>query len=94
MLDIMQISNTSNLLKYIESLKVIIATPVLKVNKSNIVENCKTYILLIWKTKINHFFHRNIIENNINEWCLHISNSDLVNIAKYLISESGDAYSS
>ena len=47
MLDIMQISNTSNLLKYIQSVKVIIATPVLKVNKSNIVENCKTYILLI-----------------------------------------------
>ena len=47
MLDIKQISNTSILLKYIQSVKVIITTPVLKVNKSNTAENCKTYISLI-----------------------------------------------
>ena len=72
--------------KYVPESKIIISTPVLRVDKVNANDINKMYIELLKKAEVDCIFNDNIGEPNIGQCGLHINESGSVILAKNLIS--------
>ena len=72
--------------KYAPESKIIISTPVLRVDKANANDINKRYIELLKEAKLDCIFNDNIAESNIDQYGLHINESGSVILAKNLIS--------
>ena len=72
--------------KYVPESKIIISTPVLRVDKVNANDINKMYIELLKKAEVDCIFNDNIGEPNIDQYGLHINESGSVILAKNLIS--------
>ena len=72
--------------KYAPESKIIIFTPVLRVDKASANDINKRYIELLKEAKLDCIFNDNIVEPNINQYGLHINQSGSVILAKNLIS--------
>ena len=72
--------------KYASESKIMISTPVLRVDKANASDINKRYIELLKEAKLDCIFNDNIAESNIDQYGLHINESGSVILAKNLIS--------
>ena len=72
--------------KYAPESKIIISTPVLRVDKANANDINRRYIDLLKEAKVDCIFNDNIAESNIDQYGLHINESGSVILAKNLIS--------
>ena len=79
------LSKTWNRSYTLES-KIIISTPVLRVDKASANDTNKRYIDLLKEAKVDCIFSDNIAESNIDQYGLHINESGSVILAKNLIS--------
>ena len=71
--------------KYAPESKIIISTPVLRVDKANANDINRRYIGLLKEAKVDCIFNNNIAESNIDQYGLHINESGSVILAKILI---------
>ena len=72
--------------KYAPELKIIISTPVLRVDKASGNGINKRYIDILKEAKVDCIFNDNIAEFNIDQYGLHINESGSAVLAKNLIS--------
>ena len=79
------LSKTLNRSYTLES-KIVISTPVLRVDKASANNTNKRYIDLLKEAKVDCIFSDNIAESNIDQYGLHINESGSVILAKNLIS--------
>ena len=79
------LSKTLNRSYALES-KIVISTPVLRVDKASANNTNKRYIDLLKEAKVDCIFSDNIAESNIDQYGLHINESGSVILAKNLIS--------
>ena len=61
--------------KYAPESKIIISTPVLRVDKANKDDINKRYIELLKEAKLDCIFNNNVAESNIDQHGLHINES-------------------
>ena len=66
--------------------KIIISTPVLRVDKANANDINRRYIDSLKEAKVDCIFNDNIADSNINQYGLHINESGSVIFAKNLMS--------
>ena len=64
--------------KYAPESKIIIFTPVLRVDKASANDINKRYIELLKEAKLDCIFNDNIAESNIDQYDLHIKSQDLL----------------
>ena len=64
--------------KYASESKIMISTPVLRVDKANASDINKRYIELLKEAKLDCIFNDNIAESNIDQYGLHINDSGSV----------------
>ena len=64
--------------KYAPESKIIISTPVLRVDKANADDINKRYIELLKEAKLDCIFNNNIAESNNDQYGLHINESGLL----------------
>ena len=79
------LSKTLNRSYTLES-KIVISTPVLRVDKASANNTNKRYIDLLKEAKVDCIFSDNIAESNIDQYGLQINESGSVILAKNLIS--------
>ena len=79
------LSKTLNRSYALES-KIVISTPVLRVDKASANNTNKRYIDLLKEAKVDCIFSDNIAESNIDQYGLQINESGSVILAKNLIS--------
>ena len=79
------LSKTLNRSYTLES-KIVISTPVLRVDKASANNTNKRYINLLKEAKVDCIFSDNIAESNIDQYGLQINESGSVILAKNLIS--------
>ena len=72
--------------KMVPSAKIIISSPVIRVDKANSDVNNKKFISLLNSTDWDCIHHENIDESHLNEYGLHINRTGSINLAKNLIS--------
>ena len=72
--------------KMVPSAKIIISSPVIRVDKANSDINNKKFISLLNSTDWDCIHHENIDESHLNEYGLHINRTGSINLAKNLIS--------
>ena len=72
--------------KMVPSAKIIILSPVLRVDKANSDINNKKFIDFLNFTDWDCIHHKNIDETHLNEYGLHINRTRYINLAKNLIS--------
>ena len=70
----------------VPSAKIIISSPVIRVDKANSDINNKKFISLLYSTDWDCIYHENIDESHLNEYGLHINRTESINLAKNLIS--------
>ena len=79
------LSKTLNRSYALES-KIVISTPVLRVDKASANNTNKRYIDLLKEAKVDCIFSDNTAESNIDQYGLQINESASVSLAKNLIS--------
>ena len=72
--------------KLVPSAKIIISSPVIRVDKANSDINNKKFISLLNSTDWDCIHHENIDESHLNQYGLHINRTGSINLAKNLIS--------
>ena len=72
--------------KMVPSAKIIISSPVIRVDKANSDINNKKFISLLNSTDWDCIHHENIDESHLNQYGLHINRTGSINLAKNLIS--------
>ena len=72
--------------KMVPSAKIILSSPVIRVDKANADINNKKFISLLNSTNWDCIHHENIDESHLNEYDLHINRTGSINLAKNLIS--------
>ena len=71
--------------KMLPSAKIIISSPVIRVDKANSDINNKTFISLLNSTEWDCIHQENIDKSHLNEYGLHINRTGSINLAKILI---------
>ena len=72
------------ILKYLPPARIIISTPVLRIDNANDIN--KTFTELVKQSNLDYISHENIKESHINEYSLNINRTGSSILAKNLIS--------